>query len=280
MTAKDIIPELLDFELELKLPAKPKRSIVLGPNIAADPMTLVSDLLPRIQSELNAVLGQSQIVNGRHSEDDAGLEMIRECAERAIGFIQQSRLLLQIECGQYQIKYEPLSLAIMLDLLEAITRPLAEAKGLTCRIHKDEGLPDSVYTCGRALRYCLLQLRENAIRFTDKGEVDLHISHHEKQSKAYLCFTVSNSALGIEENDKHAVFQPFFQVNPNGQDGSGLGLTLTERLADKLYGRLSLDSRPVRGTAITLEIPVGHDPADQSPSEKRKNSLRAPNKMA
>ena len=273
MTAKDITAELLDFELDLKVPAKPVRSETSGPDNPVDAINLVNEVLPRIQTELHAVLGQSQIISGLKLDDDKSLDMIRDCTERAVGLIQQSRLLLQIELGQYKIKNDRLSPAIMLDLLEAITRPLAEAKGLTYHFSKDADLPDSVYTCARALHYCLLQLIENAIQFTEKGKVELHVSVQENQATTYLSFTVTDSGRGIEENNQDKIFQAFYQASPEDRTGSGLGLTLTQQLAERLNGQLLLDSSPGKGTAITLKIPVGQDSSDPSPGEKRENSL-------
>lgn len=272
--------DLLEAELKLNLPGKPVRSISFGPNNMNDPMIVINELLPRIQTELNAVLGQTQIMSTGPTDQDSGLEMIRTCTERTLGLIQQSRLLMQIESGQYRLKNASSPLDILLDLLEAITRPLAEAKGLTYRLCRDADLPACVYTCGRTLRYCLLQLIDNAIQFTEKGDIEIHVSVQQDKSKKNLFFTVTDSGPGIPDKDHDTVYQPFYQATPQAHTGSGLGLTVSQQLARKLGGRLSIERSSNKGTVVHLEIPIVQDAFNPPSADRPENSLQLINEIS
>jgi CheY-like chemotaxis protein len=145
----------------------------------------------------------------------------------------------------------------------------ATDKGLSFGIHPAAGLPSRLRTDPVRLRQCLVNLVSNAIKFTSQGHVFLNVSCDGMDGQSCLRFDVEDTGIGIPPDRQEAIFEAFTQADGSTTrqyGGTGLGLTITRRLATLMNGRLSMTSHLDRGSVFTLLIPVGVDESRDRPS--------------
>ena len=145
-------------------------------------------------------------------------------------------------------------------------RPAAMDKGLEFEVVESEGLPAQIRTDPVRLRQCLINLINNAIKFTDEGHVYLNVSLEELDGKAFIRFDVEDTGIGVAADKQEAIFESFEQVDGGSTrkySGTGLGLAITKQLANLLGGELTLTSEAGKGSVFSLVIPAGLDVKSQ-----------------
>lgn len=154
---------------------------------------------------------------------------------------------------------EPLSLRDLVEELEDLGQILVEPKGLKFTLQWREGLPKFLLVDGSRLRQILWNLLSNAVKFTLKGEVRLRIDQ-EATPNALLTFEVVDSGIGISAGEQSKIFALYYQVSEqpgvNNPTGAGIGLALSQHLAELMEGSLSVQSQPGKGSCFTLRIPL------------------------
>jgi protein-histidine pros-kinase len=164
--------------------------------------------------------------------------------------------LAKIESGKVELRFEPVPCGEVLEELAATLRPLAEAKGLLFETHlseQDVALP----TDRRALSQILINLANNAIKFTEKGSVRVEFGQRRVNGHPGIAFSVVDTGIGIRPENQVKLFQAFEQVDPNRRsEGTGLGLHLSQKLAALLGGHIEFESEFGKGSRFTLVIPM------------------------
>lgn len=148
------------------------------------------------------------------------------------------------------------------DSLHPFLEPVARAKGIDFHLALEPGLP-VLRTDESKVRQILLNLCQNAIKFTEHGRVDVRISRGSPAADggATVRFAVSDTGIGIAPTDMQRLFRPFSQVDDaqtRRRGGTGLGLYIARRLATLLAGRIEVVSRPGDGSTFTLVLPAHH----------------------
>jgi signal transduction histidine kinase len=160
----------------------------------------------------------------------------------------------RIEAGRLEIAKESFDAREMASEVVAMTQPHAEQKALGLNLHVAKALP-RVETDPRLVRLVLLNLVENAVKFTDRGDVDVGVEIQGDQLK----LSVRDSGPGIPEEQQPLVFQPFEQLAPNESKnlpGIGLGLALVREMVSALGGSIDVSSRLGEGACFTVRVPV------------------------
>jgi CheY-like chemotaxis protein len=142
-------------------------------------------------------------------------------------------------------------------------RPKAAEKGIEFKIHRDDALPLSIRTDPVRLSQCLLNLVDNAVKFTAKGHVHLNVYPLKKDDVDCICFDVEDTGIGVPPNKQALIFESFTQVDGSTSrryGGAGLGLAITRSLVEMLGGEISLASRRHQGSTFSLTIPAGVAP--------------------
>ncbi len=158
----------------------------------------------------------------------------------------------------------PVRLAELLDSLLPFVEPLAREKGIELRVEMEEGLPD-IRTDEARVRQILLNLCQNAVKFTEQGEVSVKLSRGSPSGDgtSTVRFAVRDTGIGIETANLQRLFRPFSQledVPTRRHSGTGLGLYICRRLSTMLGGRVEVVSRPGDGSVFTLVLPVTRTP--------------------
>jgi CheY-like chemotaxis protein len=190
--------------------------------------------------------------------------VIKRSGEHLLRLIDSILDLSKIEAGKLQI--EPIHCSPVQVVAEVVSlmRAEAAAKQLTLKTELAHRLPKTVLTDPLRLRQVLVNLVGNAIKFTDQGEVRLAVRLNADSDR--LCFDVTDTGIGMNEEQIGKLFKPFSQVDNSSTrkfGGTGLGLVISKHLAKALGGSIEVRSEPGKGSTFSVTIDPG--PLDAMP---------------
>jgi len=200
------------------------------------------------------------------NEQTEWVETIRASGEHLLELIGDILDLSKIEAGKLDVDITECSLKRLCAKVESLVRSAAIDKGLKFGFTEDDALPGCIRTDPMCLSQCLVNLVNNAVKFTEKGHVYVHVSLHRIDSEPCIRFDVEDTGIGIPPEKHEAIFESFTQADgctTRRFGGSGLGLAITKRLAKLLGGRLSLTSEEGKGSVFSLIVPAGVDVTKQ-----------------
>lgn len=231
-----------------------------------------------LRTPLNSIIGFSGILlqglAGELNEEQAKqLGMVRASARHLLDLINDVLDLSKIEAGQLEMRSFAFSLSQSIEKAVAIVKPLAHGKELTltCEIESDLGM---MVGDQRRLEQILLNLLNNAIKFTDFGGVglrawrveDFRASSGDASVPAFK-IEVSDTGIGMKLEDQGSLFQPFRQIDcglTRTHEGTGLGLAICQRLANLMQGEIQVFSEWGKGSRFTVCLPINsftsHEP--------------------
>ena len=225
-----------------------------------------SDFLAHMSHELrtplNAILGYAQLLgrDRRLPADTQGhLTTIAHSGEYLLSLINDILSLAKIEAGQMSLITSAFSLPDLVQQLVDMLLPRANDKGLTLAFHLDDSLPPYLRSDSGKLQQILLNLLDNALKFTPAGTITVAVDWADTDaSPPVLCFSVTDNGPGIAADQIQDLFQPFAQTDTGRtrQDGTGLGLALSRRFAHLLGGDLTLAQSSPQGSTFQLHLPV------------------------
>jgi len=232
----------------------------------------LANMSHEIRTPLNAILGFTQILADENLTDEQRhyLQIITDSARSLLRLIDDVLDLSKIEADKLDIEPQPCLLPKLLDSVEQMLRPQAEQKRLAFRISLAPDVPQTIYTDPDRLRQCLLNLLNNAIKFTPEGFVHLDVSVQSQQAASILRFDVIDTGVGIPPDRQQAVFDAFTQADGSTTrkfGGTGLGLTITRKLVERLGGTITLKSEPGKGSVFSITLPLQHDPPPSATPE-------------
>ena len=165
----------------------------------------------------------------------------------------------KIEAGRTELNPETFNLTSLLDDLAAMFRLRAEAKALRFEVSVDgESVPYVVADQGK-IRQALINLLGNAIKFTERGHIKLHVTLEQRSAnRLWLSARVEDTGLGISDEEQKKLFEPFSQTSSglHSQEGTGLGLAISRKFARLMGGDVTASSGPGTGSIFRLEIPI------------------------
>ena len=212
-----------------------------------------------LRTPLNAVIGYSDLlllgISGTLPRDSAKyVERMQVAAKHLIHLIEQILTFSRMEAGREEVHGESIALGVLARDAAALAEPLAAEKGL--RFHANVGDETSeMETDSAKVRQILLNMLSNAVKFTEQGDITLET----RLVDDHVQFDVEDSGIGIPAEYVEKVFDPFWQVEQQKTrraGGSGLGLTVSRRLARLLGGDLQLVRSSAEGTRFRLTLPV------------------------
>jgi len=214
-----------------------------------------------LRTPLNAIIGFTgtllmKLAGPLSSDQEKQLQTIQSSARHLLSLINDLLDLAKIESGKVQVNLEPIVCASVIEEVATALRPLAEGKGLRfeTRIPKKDMI---VQTDRRALSQILLNLTNNAIKFTEKGSVKLEVNQRQANGVALTDIKITDTGIGIRPEDQARLFQAFTRVNTGEarrSEGTGLGLHLSQKLAQLLGGHITLESEYGKGSTFTLVL--------------------------
>jgi CheY-like chemotaxis protein len=235
-----------------------------------------------LRTPLNAILGFTQLLarDPHTPEEKEHLGVIQRSGEHLLTLINQVLDLSKIEAGRVTVNSVDFDLYALLSELEDLFRLLAQKKGLQVRIEHPADIPRYLRTDQLKLRQILINLLNNAIKFTQTGGVTLRVNTRsvgvlenrsiekepqqtpppalQRSSAPALHFKISDTGPGIAPEELDGVFEAFSQTDSGKQtvEGTGLGLSISRKFVRLLGGDMSVESEIGQGTTFSFHIPV------------------------
>ena len=224
----------------------------------------LANMSHEIRTPMNAILGFAEILHGKETDPKKSqyVNNIHASGKALLSLINDILDLSKIEAGKLDLQYSALSVTSFVEELRFIFEQKIDDKGLTFLLEIDEQLPPALILDEIRLRQVLLNLLGNAVKFTDAGHIRLGVTSglcdSETQSQINLVFEVEDTGIGISTDAQQKIFDPFEQTK--GQKtvsfgGTGLGLTISQRLVEIMGGEISVESEVGRGSTFRVTLP-------------------------
>ena len=224
----------------------------------------LANMSHELRTPLNAIIGFTgtllmKLAGPLTGDQDRQLRIVQSSARHLLSIINDLLDVAKIEAGKLELSAEPVLCQELLRELVETLHPLAAQKHLPLRL----AMPDAdivIQADRRALRQILINLINNAIKFTEKGEVAVDLAQHKKKGQAVTEIKVTDTGVGIKDEDLDKLFQAFTQLDSTSRrrfDGTGLGLYLSQKLAGLIGGRLAVRSEYGKGSVFVLALKAG-----------------------
>ena len=227
--------------------------------------SLLATLSHELRTPLTALEGygellEDEILGPLSSQQRDVLVRLRTVGRHLGALIEDILTYASLEADRLSVRSDDVQLGALLDSLLPYVEPLAREKGVQFRMELGDAVPD-LRTDEDRVRQILLNLVQNAVKFTEHGEVLLRVSRGSPTDSGdpTVRFAIRDTGIGIDAADLPRLFRPFSQledVRSRRHRGTGLGLYIGRRLATLLGGRIEVVSRPGEGSQFTLVLPV------------------------
>ncbi|MFV1465722.1 MULTISPECIES: ATP-binding protein [unclassified Phaeobacter] len=218
----------------------------------------LANMSHEIRTPMNGIIGMSDILaeSPLSEEQEQCVETIRDSSVALLKIINDILDLSRLEAGKMEISTVDFNLRKCVDGAVDVLRPKLREKGLSFTQSFAHDLPEQVHGDDGRLRQILVNLLSNAVKFTHDGSVALHVSRGAKDPY-HLFIDVVDTGIGISEDQAKHVFERFSQADAattRHYGGTGLGLTISNILAQRMGGGISLQSSAGNGACFRLEI--------------------------
>lgn len=218
-----------------------------------------------IRTPMNAILGLSHLALRTEltPKQHDYLSKIQSSARALLNLLNDILDFSKIDAGRLEVEKIPFQLSQVLDNVSNMVGPKAEEKGLELIFQVAPGTPHSLLGDPLRVGQVLLNLVNNAVKFTDRGQVviTIHLLRQE-QSRVQLEFSVRDSGIGMTKEQQERVFRAFTQADGSTSrkyGGTGLGLSISKQLVQLMGGTISVKSQPGEGSVFSFTLPLELD---------------------
>jgi PAS domain S-box-containing protein len=222
----------------------------------------LANMSHELRTPLNGVLGFSHLLKDTEltQEQREYVEDVIFSSENLLNIIEDILGFSKIEANAVEIDNVETNLKQLVENAYRITKFKAEKKGLSTKIQVDEALPECVKTDPYHLSQVLVNLLSNAIKFTEQGSISIQCQLLQSNDQNYVIkFEVQDTGIGIQKNMQGKIFEYFTQADSSitrKYGGTGLGLTIVDKILKKMNSQIHLKSEPNRGSTFMFELTV------------------------
>ncbi|HTT22409.1 MAG TPA: ATP-binding protein [Candidatus Sulfotelmatobacter sp.] len=217
----------------------------------------LANMSHELRTPLNAILGFSSLLreHGASEQQRHDLDVINSSGEHLLRLIDDVLDLAKIEAGRIQLEMAPVEVGKVTEDVMNMILPRASHKGLMVSVEPLQS-PLFVRTDPARLRQVLLNLLNNAVKFTEKGSVSLRTTATpaNQPGEVSLVFEVEDTGEGIKAGDHAAIFDAFVQGAAKRAEGAGLGLAISRQIVELMGGTIHVESTPGHGSRFRIEI--------------------------
>lgn len=225
----------------------------------------LSNMSHELRTPLNIILGFTQLMIRDRSltaKQQEQLSTINRSGEHLLTLINDVLEMSKIEAGRVTLNESDFDLHHLLDWLFQMFQFKTQSRGLQFAVERADNLPQYIRTDESKLRQVLINLLSNAVKFTERGSVMLRVKGPEQDAKNRsqfpIRFEVEDTGSGISAGELQQLFQPFVQteVGHKSQEGTGLGLVISQKFVNLMQGEITVSSRAGSGSQFRFTIPV------------------------
>lgn len=221
----------------------------------------LSNMSHEIRTPMNAILGMAEIALKNPMSDELRkcIKTIQSSAQGLLAIINDILDFSKIESGKIDIVCEEYDILSLINDVFVIARERNNSKNLNLIVSYDENIPSRLYGDVVRIKQVMINLANNAIKYTDDGYVDIYIGYEKLYgNKILLNFRVEDSGQGIKEDELNTLFDSYSQANVeknHHKEGTGLGLTISKQYVELMGGRIFVVSTYGKGSTFSFEIP-------------------------
>lgn len=223
----------------------------------------LANMSHELRTPLNSILLLSRLMaenpDKNLNEDQVeSARVIQSSGSSLLTLIDEILDLAKIESGKMTLEYQKIIIEDIIKDLKSLFSPVFQEKALPFNIHVDADVQEVIESDRLRIDQVLRNLLSNALKFTTKGSIDLHIRKHSEKSD-FIIFSVKDTGIGIAEDKQKIIFEAFQQADGSTKrkfGGTGLGLSISREIARLLGGELALKSEVNKGSEFSFIIPV------------------------
>ena len=249
-----------DITLERQAQAALLHSKELAEEATRIKSDFLSNMSHEIRTPMNVIIGMSHLVQQTELNERQRnyMDKIRLSSEHLLNIINDVLDFSKIEAGKLELEHQEFALETLLQDVVALVQQKAGEKQLELLLNIDPSAPAKIMGDPIRLRQILLNFGNNAVKFTDKGDIEIGLNVvHEDDSSVHLHFYVRDSGIGLSAEQQARLFQSFQQADSSTTrryGGTGLGLAICKNLAELMHGSVGVESQLGRGSTFWFDV--------------------------
>jgi len=219
--------------------------------------SFLSSISHEIRTPLNGILGMINLIKNTELDlqQKEYLSAMKSSGNQLLSLITDVLDLSRIEAGKFSLRKSATNIRGIIQIASSIVAYPISQKNLNFSVNIEDSVPDIVIADELRLKQILVNLLNNAVKFTNQGSITIDVKFRDKDK---LQFIVSDTGIGMNQEQLASIFQPFIQAGPYSESikGTGLGLTISKSLIEMMDGEIMVSSTPGVGTNFIFYIKV------------------------